>query len=280
MASATPSTATGARLDAPAHSATFRLSPQAFVREIRYQLDSFPGTNKSQFCFGNLALLTLLGILDVWRLCFMVPEHTKFLPDDIARQIAGVFNANDTFNQGMLLDWEKSCATGVAYDDNLLRTCKSASQLLFNAVPEIMKHSYFWIVGDDSRVELQAGDDGCVDEAELREAIDSLKERSLMQRVLPAVLDGTYNGVGSGALGRVSAEFLVSRSAAGENFRSVRLFMKETEADTRLYEVSGWCKVGPDAIGVETVCKALELVRQISEESLTKCTPYGQKQSN
>jgi hypothetical protein len=68
----------------------------------------------------------------------------------------------------------------------------------------------------------------------------------------------------------------VSRSAVGENIRSVRLFMKETEADTRLYEVSGWCKVGPGAIGVETVCNALELVGHIGEESLTRCKPYGQ----
>jgi hypothetical protein len=75
----------------------------------------------------------------------------------------------------------------------------------------------------------------------------------------------------------VSADFLVSRSAVGENIRSVRLFMKETEADTILYEVSGWCKVVPGAFGVETVCKALELVGRISEESLAKCKSYGQK---
>jgi hypothetical protein len=145
-----------------------------------------------------MALLPLLGILDVWRLCFMVPGHTKSLPDDIARQIAGVFNANDTFPQGMLLYWVNTCATGVAYDEKPLRTYKSASQLLFNAVPGIRKHRYFWIVGDDGSVKLQTGDDGCADEAELREAIESQQERSLMQRVLPAVLDGTYNGVSSG----------------------------------------------------------------------------------
>jgi hypothetical protein len=68
----------------------------------------------------------------------------------------------------------------------------------------------------------------------LREAIESLKERSLMRRVLPAVLGWTYKGVGSGALGRMSADFLVSRSAVGENIWSVRLFMKETEAYARL----------------------------------------------
>jgi hypothetical protein len=34
--------------------------------------------------------------------------------------------------------------------------------------------------------------------------------------------------------------FLVSLSAVGEDMRSVRLFMKETEADTRLYELSEW----------------------------------------
>jgi hypothetical protein len=33
----------------------------------------------------------------------------------------------------------------------------------------------------------------------------------------------------------------------------------------------------PGAFGVETVCKALELVGRISEESLAKCKPYGQK---
>jgi hypothetical protein len=46
-----------------------------------------------------------------------------------------------------------------------------------------------------------------MDEAERREAIESLEERSLVQRVLPA--GGTYNGVGSGALGNESADFLV-----------------------------------------------------------------------
>jgi hypothetical protein len=91
-----------------------------------------------------------------------------------------------------------------------LRTYIS-SQLLFNAVPDIMKHRYFWIVGDVGSVELHAGDDGCVDEVEIREAIESLKERSLLQGVLPAVLGGTY-GEGSGALGSVSADFLVSRA--------------------------------------------------------------------
>jgi hypothetical protein len=79
------------------------LSPEAFIREIRYQLDSCAGTNLSQYAFGSLAILPLLGILDAWRLCFMIPGHSKFGPDDIARQVAGVFNANDTFNQAMLL---------------------------------------------------------------------------------------------------------------------------------------------------------------------------------
>jgi hypothetical protein len=125
MASAKTSTSTGARLGAPVHLANFRLSPQAFMREIRYQLDSCPGTNKSQLYFGTLALLPLLDILDVWRLCFMVPGHTNLLPNDIGRQIPEVFNANDTFNHGLLTDRVNTCATGVAYDEKLLRTYKS-----------------------------------------------------------------------------------------------------------------------------------------------------------
>jgi hypothetical protein len=35
--------------------------------------------------------------------------------------------------------------------------------------------------------------------------------------------------------------------------------------------------MGPGAFGVETVCRALQLVGRISEESLAKCKPYGRK---
>jgi hypothetical protein len=51
-------------------------------------------------------------------------------------------------------------------------------------------------------------------EAELRQVTESLKERIVMRRLLPAILCGTCRGVGSGALDR-SADILVSRSALG-----------------------------------------------------------------
>jgi hypothetical protein len=54
----------------------------------------------------------------------------------------------------------------------------------------------------------------------------------------------------------------------GEIIRLVRLFMKETKADTERYGMSTLSKVGPGASRVESVCKALELVGCISVASL------------
>jgi hypothetical protein len=87
----------------------------------------------------------------------MVLGHTKFSSGDKARQTAGVFNVNDTFNQGMLLGWVNSCAIGVP---KLVVTCMWASQLHFKTIPEILSLRYFWIFGDDGSMELNLGKDG------------------------------------------------------------------------------------------------------------------------
>jgi hypothetical protein len=67
-----------------------------------------------------------------------------------------------------------TCATGVTYDEKLLRTYKSATRLLVNALPGIVQHRFFWTIGDDRSMEIDPGEDGCVDEAELSEAIQAV----------------------------------------------------------------------------------------------------------
>jgi hypothetical protein len=55
--------------------------------------------------------------------------------------------------------------------------------------------------------------------------------------------------------------------AVGESIRRERLFMTETEAYRRFLKMSGWCKVGPGAAGVEPL-QGAALVGCISKESL------------
>jgi hypothetical protein len=49
--------------------------------------------------------------------------------------------------------------------------------------------------------------------------------------------------------------------------------MEDTEADTRLGEMSGWCKVGPGAVAVATVCNAFKLADCNSEEPIKVSKP-------
>lgn len=88
--------------------------PEPFIRELRYQLDNCGATNKSQFSFGGLALLVMLGLLDSVGLFFMVVGHTKFGPDDLARAIAGAYQRLDTFNFEIFMQRVLSCARGGA----------------------------------------------------------------------------------------------------------------------------------------------------------------------
>ena len=46
--------------------------PHPFIRVVQYFMDNCAGTNKSQFVFGALALLTLTGVLDSMCLEFMM----------------------------------------------------------------------------------------------------------------------------------------------------------------------------------------------------------------
>lgn len=143
--------------NAPPESEGAVLHPEPFIRELRYQMDNCGATNKSQFCFGGLALLLMFGLLDAVDTFFMVVGHTKFGPDDLARAIVGVYQRQDTLNFAMFMQNVKSCANGQAYDGSeILRDFRAASEKLFRAVDKIMSYRVFYLVGDDGKMALGA----------------------------------------------------------------------------------------------------------------------------
>lgn len=129
--------------------------PEPFIRELRYQTDKCAATNKSQFCFGGIALFLMFGLLHVVGIFFMVVGHSKFGPDDLARGIAGVFQRKGTFNFGTMMERIASCARGEAYDGSeVLRSFRTASEKLFNSIDKIMSFRVFFLVGDDGGLNL------------------------------------------------------------------------------------------------------------------------------
>lgn len=84
-------------------------------------MDGYGATNKSQYCFGGLALLCATVILDSIEVVLMVAGHTKFAPDVIAQHVAGCYNRRDTFDHSHLRRHLEPHATSVGYDGRCSR---------------------------------------------------------------------------------------------------------------------------------------------------------------
>jgi len=99
-----------------------RVVPLPFVRKLRLQMDSCPGTNKFQVFYGGLGFRLTTAVLDCAMVVYMVVGHTKFGPDLEARQVAGTYNQSDCFNHAQLLNLMLPHATAGVYDDHVLQT--------------------------------------------------------------------------------------------------------------------------------------------------------------
>ena len=89
-------------------------------------MDNCVGTNKSQFFFGELAILVLLGILDSIEFAFMVVGHTKFKPDVICRHIAGQYTlcVIAPADSGRTTLVYRSCATAISLETSSVGSFK------------------------------------------------------------------------------------------------------------------------------------------------------------
>lgn len=246
-------------------------SPQPFARRLRLHMDACAGTNKSQFCFGGLALLVSLGILDSVWICFMLPGHTKFAPDLVARAIAGVYNKSDVYNIAMLLECAQSCSSAQVYDAHTMYHWKEATKDLFGAIDNVMSYRQFFILPDLADVDV--GESVALPEGmrpfpgrvsplrsdvSLQSAAKTLFVRSL-KRISRECLTGTYmSGVGAGSIEGGPARL---HPDSVSSFLRVRLFMRRTESEPVWREQVTWMKNG--------------LTLQDFNESLKNLRPYA-----
>lgn len=215
-------------------------------------MDSCAGTNKSQFVYGGLGLIVATGRLDCIHVLYMVVGHTKFGPDLVARSIAGKYNKEDTFNQAMLNQHISNFATVAAYDATLLQSWRRATPMLFRSIEGIMSYRSFYILADDGEVSLNSveiPDD--VEQYQGRgqyyrvndviEQAQLMAKRSLKNRVIPAVIDGTYEGVGEG-FNIIDGSDKGRRLLPKEVSRvfHARLFVQRSERDKFCFELSDW----------------------------------------
>lgn len=258
-----------------------------FIRRVRYHMDSCAGTNKSQYVFGGLGMLAATGVLDAIQVHYMVVGHTKFGPDLVARAIAGEYQRQDTFNHAHLIGHISKYASAHGYDEELLLSWRRASHLLFSAIPGIMSYRCFFILADDGNVSLQpveklpehfqryqwSGE--YYNKGDLLTESELLSRRSLKEKVIPQLLDGSYRGVGEGFEGHWEGDKRPRRilPSAVTKVNKARLFVQRTESDDICFEVRGWMTDS----STEMMNKVLRIVTGYDCIGGMEKSPYGSK---
>lgn len=267
----------------PEHQANTALP---FVRVIDWSMDSCGATNKSQFVMAGIGLIIACALLDVTNVLFMVPGHTKFGPDLVARVFAGLYNISDVFNQCMLLNCMMKYAAAQVYDEKGLYHWKKATAGMFQSVDCISKYRYFAIVGDDGSfnpgpaVPLPDGLEPfpgppapLYSDAALRAAVKALAKRSL-SKIVRASLKGKVGSVlpvvGGGALPGAPGK-LMPQSV--QTSRRARLFMKRRPSESVWREQTGWMILD----SVDSVNAALANLQPYSTTPDAGKDIYGQK---
>ena len=249
------------------------LHSNPFVREIRWNMDNCGATNKNQYVCGAASIAGALGVCDAMLIDFMKAGHTKFQPDYTARHTAGRFNSKDTFNPAQWLQHCQHYASACFYDGSMLRTWKEATTELFRSVNRISSYHSFYLVADDSKMELQPLEDGSVDRMAdymekdkgefyshdaLVKEIQKLKARSLPP-VLQAVREGRFHGIGAGRTSHAGNPQLFPPNV--KQLRKVRLFKRLHQTDGTWIEQSSYQKTQE----VSAFCAAI-----------SKAVPYNQ----
>lgn len=263
-----------------------RVVPLPFVRKVRLHMDSCPGTNKSQFFYGGIGLMLATGLLDCAMVVYMVVGHTKFGPDLVARQIAGRYNTQDTFNHGQLVEHISKYATSGAYDEKMLRTWKLGTQELFAPIAHIMSYRCMVLLADDGKIRLDPvappadfepfPDGGNVfHDADLMRECEGVAERRLRTVVFPSLRRKTYRGVGERAVPHLSDAPVGSSllPASVGSCRAVRLFTRRSVSDKFWREQARWMR-DPS---LQAVNAALAAVDQYASHPEMRKEAYGSK---
>lgn len=235
-------------------------------------------------------MLLCTGRADSICIELMVPGHTKFAPDLVARHIAGRYNSSDTFNHAQLQEHIRPYATSTAYDGQLLESWKDGSSELFAAVNHIMSYRSFLMFADDEAVDLgdpvplpsnveKFPDPGPLYDAKIVDAaMRSLSKRSLLTKVLPAALKGEFAGIGchgplGGAGGAPPARLLPESVTSAYH---VRLLTRRAETDSVWREQKTYMV----NMSLPVVNAALSRVRPWADVSGSEKKPWGSKEKS
>lgn len=154
--------------------------------------------------------------------------------------------------------------TVIAYDGGVLRTWTRATQLLFKELNGIMSNRCFYILEDDGNIVLMETNlpenadyylmKGNIFRFEdIRKQSELLATGSSRERIIPSVIDGSYEGVGEGfsdPIYRPSNRRLLLRTIS-MGFRAL-LFVQQTEQDDICFDIA-------DCL----MCSDLEIVNKV-----------------
>lgn len=228
------------------------------------------------------------GLLDCAMVVFMVVGHTKFGPDLVARQMAGIYSREDAFNHGQLVRMMTPYATAGAYDDELFNTWKAGSQKLFSPITHIMSYRCFLLLEDDGQVRLgepvgtphkdmepYADLGPLYTDAALMREFERAARRSLTDDVLPSLRTNTYHGVGRSSVVSQcqNPQGAMLLPAEVTSCRKARLFTRRRAEDPLWREQVAWMQNS----SLLAVNDALAAVKPYKDDPAAGKEPYDAK---
>lgn len=108
-----------------------------WVKRVQIFMDNAGSTNKNKYLMAASLEVVQQGVLNFFRVSFMVAGHTKFAPDQMFAQIARTYYSSDIFNEKELNEVVSRHATVIMDTGRIVRSWREIVSEKYTNLPGI-----------------------------------------------------------------------------------------------------------------------------------------------
>lgn len=164
----------------------------SWVRRVHVFMDNAGSTNKNQYMMAAALEIVQQGILDYFRVSFMIAGHTKFAPDQLFSITARDFYSSDVFNESELIAVMEQHATVVFDNGRIVRAWRETVTNKYSNLPGIRELHNFLVMRNNDQGAAMKVRDSCYTGLLKNTPMKIAKEMNASDRALPGVGQSYY----------------------------------------------------------------------------------------